>query len=84
MSTKREELDNPTSCLNRADIDEPLFVLRAHDKIAPSVVRAWANGYCYEKGGVARMNARELAKYNEALDAANKMENWRRVQVARK
>jgi len=75
---KREEIANPDSCLNRAEDDEPIFVLRAHDKTVPSVIRAWANGYAFEKGGLGRMNARELEKYNAALDIANKAENWRR------
>jgi len=75
---KRDEITNPDSCLNRAADDEPIFVLRAHDKTAPHVVRAWANGYAFEKGGLGKMNPRELAKYNEALDLANKAENWRR------
>jgi hypothetical protein len=75
---KREEIANPDSCLNRAEDDEPIFVLRAHDKTAPSVIRAWANGYVFEKGGLGKMNPRELEKYNAALDIANKAENWRR------
>jgi len=75
---KREEIANPDSCLNRAENDEPIFVLRAHDKTSPSVIRAWANGYVFEKGGLSKMNPRELEKYNAALDIANKAENWRR------
>lgn len=79
MSTKREELSNPKSCLNRASDDEPLFVLRAHDKVAPHVVRAWANAYVFEKGGLGKMDERQVKKYNEALEAANRLENWRRA-----
>ena len=40
---KREELTNPSSCLNRAADDEPIFVLRAHDQCAVATVLAWAN-----------------------------------------
>jgi hypothetical protein len=38
---KRDELADPTSCLNRARADEWLFVLLARDKAAPVAVRAW-------------------------------------------
>jgi hypothetical protein len=79
MSTKRESIDNPNSFLNRAGENEPVFVLRANDKCAPHVIRAWANAYCFEKGGVGKMGTREIGKYNDALDAANRMENWRRA-----
>lgn len=78
---KRDEVINLRSCLNRAVDDEPLFVLRAHDKNMPHVVRAWANSYAYEKGGLDKMNERELAKYNEALRIAQDAENWFRLQV---
>lgn len=77
---KKDEIADPTSCLNKAADEEPVFVLRAHDRAAPSVVRAWANGYCFEKGGLGKMRQREINKYNEALDIANKMENWHRMQ----
>lgn len=76
---KRDELANPNSCLNRAADDEPVFVLRANDRVAPSTIRAWANGYAFEKGGLGKMKPREIEKYNEALQAANDMENWRRL-----
>jgi hypothetical protein len=39
--TKREMLDDPNSCLNKAADDEPIFVLRAKDLIAPAVVGYW-------------------------------------------
>lgn len=38
---KSEELANPNSCLNRADDDELIFVLRGHDVAAPATIRAW-------------------------------------------
>jgi hypothetical protein len=38
---KCDELSDPRSCLNRADADELLFVLRARDLAAPSAVLAW-------------------------------------------
>lgn len=40
---KTDELHNPDSCLNKAALNEPLFVLRAQDVLAPRVVEFWAN-----------------------------------------
>jgi hypothetical protein len=40
--TKKEELENPNSCLNKAADDEPVFVIRAQDSLAPVIVRRWA------------------------------------------
>lgn len=36
------ELMDPRSCLNKARLDEPIFVLRAKDKLTPAVVGLWA------------------------------------------
>lgn len=38
---KRDELTDPTSCLNRGREDEWLFVLLGRDTAAPAAVRAW-------------------------------------------
>ncbi len=38
---KRDELSDPTSCLNRARDDEWTFVLLGRDAAAPAAVRAW-------------------------------------------
>jgi hypothetical protein len=38
---KRDELTDPSSCLNRARADEYLFVLLGRDRAAPVAVRAW-------------------------------------------
>lgn len=38
---KYEELENPNSCLNKADDGELLFVLLARDPAAIVAVRAW-------------------------------------------
>lgn len=82
MSTKLENIENPESCLNRAERDEPIFVLRAHDPDAPLVVRQWASLYAARKTGLGRMmTPQEHKKYNDALDCANNMENWLRLQA---
>ena len=40
---KREEIREPTSCLNRAEDDEPLFVLRAKDICGAETVMFWCS-----------------------------------------
>lgn len=74
---KKDELSNPNSCLNRAQDDEPLFVLRANDPIAPHVVKAWADQYLQGKalGGGAQLN--HVQKYREAMDLATQMTLWK-------
>lgn len=38
---KRDEIEDTTSCLNRASDGERLFVLLARDPAAPVAIRAW-------------------------------------------
>lgn len=38
---KKQEIDNLASCLNKAAMDEPLFVLRGKDICAAETVREW-------------------------------------------
>lgn len=38
---KRDELRNPSSCLNKARDDEMLFVLLGRDAAAPAAIYAW-------------------------------------------
>ena len=66
--TKREEINNPRSCLNRASDDEMVFVLRAQDKLAPILVRQWAQ-YAEEAGCPP-------GKIAEARACADAMERW--------
>lgn len=70
---KLDELENPDSCLNRAGLDEPIFVLRANDELAAGIVREWAYTYIASKGGIAKATIAQVKKYNEALDLAAKM-----------
>lgn len=74
--TKADNIADPNSCLNRAAIDEPIFVLRANDPMAADTVIMWANKYALRKGGYARMNEREQQKYLAALECAQKMNEW--------
>ena len=68
---------NNDACLNKVADDEPIFVLRAKDALAPVVVEWWAfnvqKAYCD--------NGREIpddtrAKLDEALNCAAKMRQW--------
>jgi len=70
---KREELSNPNSCLNRAKDDEVVFVLRAHDITAPSVIRYW----CIERIATGK-NKRDDEQIMSALADAERMERQRK------
>lgn len=48
--------------------DEPIFVLRAQDKVAPYIIRMWALHAC--QAGCP------VAKCFEALEQADAMEKW--------
>lgn len=74
---KRLELIGP-SCLTNAADDEPVFVLKSTDELAPDIVRQWARAYREQKGD--DMNAKQTDKYYEALDLAEQMEAWRASQ----
>jgi hypothetical protein len=67
---KRDELANPDSTWNRAAEEEPLFVIRAKDKLSASMVRQWAEA-------AAMTGAHEPEKIQEARQLAEIMETWR-------
>ena len=66
MAIKKEELKS--GCISRAAADEPVFVLRAKDRLAPGVIRYWTQR-------AANMGV-SPAKIEEALDLAAAMEEW--------
>lgn len=75
---KREEIETPTSCLNKSQDDEPIFVLCARDKLAPEVIRKWA---CMLIVAATATKDRVLAnrqhhKAAEAFELAGRMEGW--------
>lgn len=70
MGTKRENIENPQSCLSKAADDEPIFVLRAKDPLAADIVREWAML-------AARDQVHEEEKCRAALECAQKMDEWR-------
>lgn len=63
MSTKHDDV-----CLMKAADDEPIFVLRAQDKLAPIIVRLWAD--------LAEAHGCAEAKVREAVSLAARMEKW--------
>lgn len=72
---KRDEMSLPTSCLNKAEDDEPIFVLLGRDEDAPQVIRRW----CIKRVDRGK-NAWDDEQIQEALALANKMEEYRRCR----
>lgn len=72
MATKKDGI----SCYDKAADDEPLFVLRAQDILAPEMVREWA--YRAQKAGVP------FAKVDEARRCADLMEDWQITESGNK
>lgn len=64
MATKRVGV----LCYDKADPDEPIFVLRAQDALAADTVRFWA--------AQAHLRGVDQAKVNEAHRCAELMEKW--------
>jgi hypothetical protein len=64
MSTKKQGVP----CFDNAAPDEPIFVLRAQDRLAAATVRFWAQLMEASRGRAA------LVK--EARDCATAMDNW--------
>jgi hypothetical protein len=69
---KHKEKSDPNSCLNKAADLEPVFVLRANDKLAPELVEKWAADA--ERHGCGE------AKVREARNAAEAMRAWGKEQ----
>ena len=64
--TKR--LERTIGCYAKAAEGEPLFVLRAQDKLAPVLIRLWAS--------LADMGGCHSAKVQDARLIADEMELW--------
>ena len=56
-------------CFVKAGEDEPLFVLRSTDRVAPGTVRDWA----YRAKGAGCLS---LEKIQDAMDQAGRMDEW--------
>jgi hypothetical protein len=74
---KIDELRGP-SCLTAAADDEPIFVLKSTDELAPDIVIKWALAYRMQKiEAHGEMTDKQIAKYEEALTIAGDMRRWR-------
>lgn len=73
MGLKKQELID--GCFAKAADDEPIFVLRGQDKLAPELVREWARRFAthhlYMQQGTYWNK-----KYREAMALADAMEAW--------
>jgi hypothetical protein len=58
-------------CYAKLADDEPYFVLRAKDPMAPALIRLWAEARRVQYG--------DYPKLHEALDCAIQMEGWRHL-----
>lgn len=70
---KQKELNSADSCLNKAAMDEPIFVLRANDPCAAATIRHWA---------VLSQGIHEPEKLTEARSLANSFEDWRKNKLS--
>ena len=66
---KLQELTEPNSCMNRADMTEMTFVLLARDVAAPATIREWCRLRCLHG-----KNTPKDPQIREALDCADAME----------
>ena len=68
---KADEEVMPGSTWNKTQAREPVFILRAQDKLAPAVVKAWV--------ALARIIGTKERKLSEAANLAVEMERWQQV-----
>jgi hypothetical protein len=71
MATKAETLAavaRGAGCLGKAADDEPVFVLRAHDGLAPDVVEFWVD--------LAKAHGAPPEKIAGAMTLATEMRAW--------
>jgi len=67
-------------CLGKADPNEPVFILRGQDKLAPMLVRAWADALELHAPG-ARAGAAMKRKAARARELAARMERWQTRKI---
>lgn len=79
--TKEDNIHDPDSCWNKAALDEPIFVLRAHDVLAPCIINQWAGLFKFQHLQHGTWNEQAKAKYKAALQVAEEMGRWPDVKV---
>lgn len=75
MATKKIELELANAgkgCLGKAADDEPVFILRAQDELAPPAVEMWAEGLAVRRGN-------DDPKVREARALAHMMRAWQQL-----
>lgn len=87
MATKNDP--GKFDCYAAAAPDEPIFVLRADDELAPILVRLWAGMRGREEIGILQHTLTvgikigdskppmKIEKYDEAIQCASDMEKWK-------
>lgn len=70
--TKRELIDDQNSCLNRAEEDEPVFVLLGRDTAAARAILDWVN----ERVSLG-LNKIGDTKMDNAIEVARQMRAYR-------
>ena len=70
---KTQELQNPNSCMNRAESEELTFVLLGRDIAAPYAIRTWVNARI-----VLGKNQATDQQIVDALNIAQQMEQERK------
>lgn len=78
--------EQPSGCLAGAADDEPLFILTAHDAMAPFTIMAWVNGWekwatMLSEPGAAPIGLKR--KCNLARDDVRAMVLWEKSHGAR-
>ena len=80
MGTARDEIAAAKArkgCLGKAAPDEPVFILRARDVLAPNAVERWADELQMAMSSQgATSPARDTAKIREARALAHQMRAW--------
>lgn len=86
MATKRDEIDNPKSTLNKASDDEPLFILRGSDPTAVNAINAWLGAmstieYLHKLGLTKGSIPSE--KFQGAIQLRDQMQAWQSAHADR-
>lgn len=72
---KRREVSEPDSFFSQAKMDEPIFVLRGSDELAPELVEAWVSRF---KASVKELDEEDEALVEKVLDTAQEMRQWKK------
>ncbi|HVK55886.1 MAG TPA: hypothetical protein VM532_12765 [Burkholderiales bacterium] len=76
MATK-----HTSTSLKKAGDDEPIFVLRAQDIMAPTLIRQWAEQLKTQKQINRVPTAEWIEKYDGALRTAAAMDEWKKRKL---